>query len=111
MASSQNVVAGIAWFRAEQWQLLRSLAVDADTLEQTHAEWASLAEKTIKDLAREGMVARKVDVDVNELQAWCIAQHRPLDASARAAYAATRLRHATNRPNQAMQRTAGRSAF
>ena len=92
MARSRTVVAGIAWFRPDQWQLLRSLASDADILEQTHAEWESLAEKTIKDLAREGLVARRVDVDVNELQVWCTAQQRPLDASARAAYAVARLR-------------------
>ena len=92
MARSQTVVAGIAWFRSDQWQLLRSLASDADTLEQTHAEWETLAEKTIKDLAREGLLARKVDVDVNDLRVWCIAQQRPLDASARAAYATVRLR-------------------
>ena len=77
MARSQTVVAGIAWFRSDQWQLLRSLASDADILEQTHAEWESLAEKTIRDLAREGLLARKVDVDVNHLRVWCIAQQRP----------------------------------
>ena len=73
-------------------ELLRSLASDADILEQTHAAWESLAEKTIKDLAREGLLARKVDVDVNDLRVWCAAQQRPLDASARAAYATVRLR-------------------
>jgi hypothetical protein len=92
MARSQTVVAGIAWFRSDQWQLLRSLAFDADILEQTHAAWESLDEKTIKDLARTGLVARKVDVDVNDLRVWCTAQQRPLDASARAAYATVRLR-------------------
>jgi hypothetical protein len=86
------VVAGIAWFRANQWQLLRSLATDAEDLEETHEEWVKIAEKTIDDLARRGVLAQKVDVDVNELQAWCSAQNRPLDSSARAAYAAAHLR-------------------
>lgn len=92
MARAQTVVAGIAWFRSDQWELLRSVASDPDILEQTHAEWESVAEETIRDLAREGLLARKVDVDVNDLRAWCIAQQRPLDAAARAAYAAARLR-------------------
>src|SRR6266567_5256539 len=82
---------GIAWFRLDQWQLLRSVASDADILEQTHTEWESLAEQTIRDLARQGVHARKVDVDINELQAWCNSQQRPLDASARAVYAASQL--------------------
>ena len=92
MARKPEVVAGIAWFRANQWQLLRSLATDAEDLEETHKEWVKIAEKTIEDLARQGVFAQKVDVDVNELQAWCSAQNRPLDSSARAAYAAAHLR-------------------
>jgi hypothetical protein len=34
-------------------------------------------------------------VDVERLQAWCKAQQRPLDASARTAYATERLRDGT----------------
>lgn len=92
MARSEKVVVGVAWFRADQWPLLRSLSVDVDILEQTHVEWEIFAERTMKDMAREGLLARKVDVDVNELRAWCIAKQRPLDASARAAFAVERLR-------------------
>ena len=97
MAEPRTVIAGVAWFRPAQWQLLRSLAVDADTLEQTHKEWESLARKMVADLAREGVVARKVDVDVHALHAWCTTQNRPLDASARAAYAAAHLRDESER--------------
>ena len=92
MARRPEVLAGIAWFRVDQWQLLRSLATDADELEETYEEWVMIAEKTIENLAREGVLARKIDVDVNELQTWCSAQQRLLDSSARAAYAAERLR-------------------
>jgi hypothetical protein len=92
MSSSREVVLGIAWFRPDQWELLRSLSADSDVLEPTHAEWEKLARRTVKDLARQGILARKVDVDVQRLQAWCKAQDRPLDASARAAYATERLR-------------------
>jgi hypothetical protein len=92
MAHKPEVVAGVAWFRANQWQLLRSLATDADNLEETHEEWVKIAEKTIEDLERQGVRTQKVDVDVTDLQAWCSAQKRPLDSSARAAYAAAHLR-------------------
>ena len=94
MSSSPEVVVGIAWFRPDQWELLRSLAADPDVLEPTHDEWEKLAKETIKDFAREGILARKV-VDVHHLKAWCIAQHRALDASARAVYATERLRDGT----------------
>jgi hypothetical protein len=98
MAHKPEVVAGIAWFRASQWQLLRSLATDADDLEETHDEWVSISEKTIEDLTRHGVLTQKVDVDVNELRAWCSAQKRPLDSSARAAYAAAHLRELHESP-------------
>ena len=95
MTPPEELVLGIAWFRPDQWELLRSLASDADVLEATHAEWEKLAKKTIKDLARQGILARKVDIDVNRLQAWCVTEQRPLDASARAVYATERLRDGT----------------
>jgi hypothetical protein len=95
MSSSPEVVLGIAWFRPDQWDLLRSVSADPDVLEPTYDEWEKLARRTIHDLAREGILARKVDVDVERLQDWCKAQQRPLDASARAAYATQRLRDGT----------------
>ena len=95
MDAPREVVVGIAWFRPDQWELLRSVSVDADVLEQTHAEWEKLARQTIKDLARQGILARRVDVDVQRLQAWCAEHQRPLDASARASYATERLRYGT----------------
>ena len=95
MSSSPDVVLGIAWFRPEQWDLLRSVSADPDVLEATYGEWEKLARRSIQDLARQGILARKVDVDVERLQAWCKAQQRPLDGSARAAYATERLRDGT----------------
>jgi hypothetical protein len=95
MTTPREVVLGIAWFRPDQWELLRSLSTDADILEPTHAQWEKFARETVRDLARQGMLARKVDVDVEQLRAWCVAQQRPLDASARAAYAAARLEEGT----------------
>ena len=97
MFRDRKIIAGIAWFRSDQWQLLRSLATDPEVLERTYAEWEAIAEKGIRDLAQQGIIARKVDVDVAELQAWCISQQRPLDGAARAAYAVTRMQNADKR--------------
>ena len=96
IARKPEIVAGIAWFRADQWQLLRSLSIDANELEKTYEEWVAIAEKAIEDLARQGVFARKVDVDVNDLQVWCSARKQPLDSSARAQYAAAHLPDSQN---------------
>ena len=93
MDGSQEVFVGIAWFRPEQWELLREVAADPDILEATHGEWEKLARQAINDFAKLGILARRVDVDVQRLQAWCADHQRPLDASARAAYATERLRY------------------
>ena len=53
MSRKPEIVAGIAWFRADQWQLLRSLSADVDELEETYEEWVAIAEKAIEDLARQ----------------------------------------------------------
>jgi hypothetical protein len=92
MPGRHKVIAAIAWFRADQWQLLRSLSVDVDKLEQTHEEWVRFAEKCIEDLEKTGAIVRKVDVDVNELNDWCIARKRALDGAARAQFAVESLR-------------------
>lgn len=52
-------VVGIAWYRPQQWQRLREVAVDIDMIEQTHAEWLAVATKTLNDLRREGYGASR----------------------------------------------------
>ena len=105
MSSSPEVVLGIAWFRPDQWDLLRSVSADPDVLEPTHGEWEKLARRTIQDLARQGILARKVDVDVERLQAWCKAQQRPLHRQEQLMLQSV-FEMAPNSPNQTMQRTA-----
>jgi hypothetical protein len=80
-------IAAVAWFRADQWELLRSLAADPEKLEETHAAWEAIATKAMQDLTRRGLILRKVPMDVMNLLEWCRAQQRPLDGAARAAYA------------------------
>jgi integrase len=42
--------------------------------------------KTIEDLRQRGIVVRKIDVDVQELGAWCQSHDRVMDGDARATY-------------------------
>ncbi len=82
-----RMVAGYAWYRAEQWERLREVAVDRDGLGETYEEWAANAERAIREMRRAGIYAEKVEVDVEELLAWCRAQNRDVDGGARAQYA------------------------
>jgi len=83
---------GVAWYPESEWQTLRSVAADPETLEPTYGEWLAVFEKGLRDLAAAGVQPERVEVRVADLRAWCEAQHRKLDGAARAAFAAEALR-------------------
>ena len=87
-----NIPIGVAWYRPDQWDLLKALSTDSDQLEHTYGEWLRGATKALRMLIQEGADAWKVDVDVRELAAWCEREHVPLDGSARATFTANQLR-------------------
>jgi len=79
-------VTGIAWYKREQWALLKSIAPDADELEDTFDEWLKHADRSFKDIQETGIDLVKVDVDVVELIAWCTAEGRSADGAARTSF-------------------------
>jgi hypothetical protein len=87
-----NPITGLAWYRREQWPLLREEAADSEVLEETYEDWLSIAQKAVLDLAREGVRAERVEIDVEELLAWCRANNRPLNGKARAEFTTRQLR-------------------
>jgi hypothetical protein len=88
-----ETVTGVAWYRREQWPLLRKKAADPEILEKTYEEWVGMAQKAVLDLAREGVRTERVDIDVEELITWCRSVNRPLDSNARAEFTSRKLRH------------------
>jgi hypothetical protein len=87
-----KVVTGCAWYRAEQWERLREISADRDKLEQTFGEWVTNAEESLQEMRKAGVYAEKVEIDVEELLAWCRAQDREVNGGARSQYAAEMLR-------------------
>ena len=76
----------IAWYRATQWSLLKSVVADPDVIEDTYLEWLEVAEARVAELEELGLEANKVDVDVEEMVAWCKTRDMPLDGRARAQF-------------------------
>ena len=89
-----NSVTGVAWYRREDWSLLREIASDRTKLDDSYEAWLAGAQKTLLDLAVAGVAARRVSVDVEALVRWCRAEGRPVDSAARAAFVADQLRRA-----------------
>jgi hypothetical protein len=87
-----NMIVGIAWFRPEQYELLLALAADSDSMANTYEEWLAGVTKTMDDLNQRGIIARRVDVEVRALVAWCQQRGIPLDGTARSTYAAEKVK-------------------
>ena len=87
MHDKNRVVAGIAWYRPEQWTLMLSLIPDPQVFPHTYEEWLARASATFRELSKQGVVVQKVDVDLKALLAWAAEQGRVPDGAVRAEYA------------------------
>jgi hypothetical protein len=80
------MVVGIAWYDATQWAKLKEVAVDPDQLDETHEAWQRTAERTLQQLSAEGLVIRRIPINVDALVQWCRANQKVIDGKARAEY-------------------------
>jgi hypothetical protein len=87
MNSPENIEVALAWYRREQWALLRAESADADKLEKTYDEWLAFASEELRKLAARGIRVCKIDVEVGALMQWCESEGRAVDGEARAEYA------------------------
>ena len=94
---SEGLALGLAWYKPEQWGRLLEIAADAEELEKTYAEWLAIANKALRDLEAQFVFPEKVEVDVEELLAWCRERKRPVDGAARSEYVAWLLREREQR--------------
>jgi hypothetical protein len=92
MSEYQKIAIGIAWYRPEQWSMLRALSSDPEVLERTHAEWLAGVAKTMEALRQQGISVKKIDIDVQELSAWCQSRDRVMDGDARATYVTEKMK-------------------
>jgi hypothetical protein len=81
-------VVGIGWYDPVQWSKLKQIAADAAALDDTHEDWQRNAERTERELSRQGLMIRRVAIDVDALVAWCRARGKPVNGAARAEYTA-----------------------
>ena len=91
LGGSEEAVVAVAWYKPSQWQRLEEIAPDVKEVWESYEQWHAAATRRVTELRRAGQRAQKVNVDVEELLAWCQKQCRAVDAAARAEYAATRL--------------------
>jgi len=76
----------VAWDTPEQWKRLKSLAADADALDDTHQAWLKNASGHVRRLKQQGFEVVKVPIDVEEWVAWCQKNGKALDGAARSEF-------------------------
>jgi len=95
MANSKResrMITGVAWYRPEQWERLREVSEDVENLEETYQAWLQTAERMIRDGIPANVHVEKVDIDVEEVLAWCNARGLAMNAEARSQYVSEQLR-------------------
>jgi hypothetical protein len=87
-----RIVTGVAWYRPEQWQRLREVSEDVENLEETYDAWLQTAERMIRDGIPTDVVVEKIEVDVEEVLAWCNVMGLPMNTASRARFVSERVR-------------------
>jgi hypothetical protein len=90
--NESRIVTGVAWYRPEQWQRLREVAEDVDNLEESYEAWLQTAERLIREDIPSNLTVEKVDVEVEDLLAWCNARGLAVNAKTRSQYVSETLR-------------------
>ncbi len=79
-------VVGVCWYRQDQYERFLESAKDREALEGTWAEWQITAERIIRQYRSMGLDVRKVEIDLDDLLAYCMVEGKPNTAETRAAY-------------------------
>jgi hypothetical protein len=79
---------GVPWFTREQYEKLFKVTVDRATMLPNFDEFERIAGQRFDQHKARGLPVEKVPIDVDEFVAWCQAEGRPIDAHARAEFAA-----------------------
>ncbi len=80
-------VAGMVWYRLENYEDCMAVMADRHLLPKTFASWRMQAEQAEKKFRREGWTTTRVYIEAAEFVAWCKARGLNVDAAARTEFA------------------------
>ena len=87
-----ETVVGVAWYDQQRWTRMRLICFDPDTMDDSYDEWRAAAENSMAHLAKAGIRAQRVEIDVDAFLRWCRLHGRKTDKASRAEFTATCLR-------------------
>ncbi len=86
------MVTGVAWYKPEQYTRVRELSTDKDAMFESYEEWRVNAEDVCLKLLGEGVVIKKVEVDLDDMLAWCRLHGKDFNGAARSEYVSHKLK-------------------
>ena len=99
MKKDADLNIGVCWYKEEQWERLKEIVADPESIEDTYQQWRKNAEKALSQLkaAATGVNVKKVSVDTEEMLLWANEHGRTIDGEARSEYALYLLQHREKR--------------
>jgi hypothetical protein len=79
---------GLVWYKRKEYETLRRLFTDGDSLPALYDDWLKSAERVLRVLRNDGHAFRKVYIDPNTFPQWCAARGLEPDAKARSRFGA-----------------------
>jgi hypothetical protein len=84
--AQQRIVVGITWYTSETFSRMKTVAADADGLDDTFEDWRKNVKRLVQQLEKEGHQVVKVPIDIDEWVAWCHANDQPLNGESRSSF-------------------------
>jgi hypothetical protein len=82
-SAMQVSAAGIAWYRSQDYDRLKTMFPDGWKLPDTFEEWLEIAQILYDKLTADGHLVVKAYIDPNTFPEWCRAKGMEMDADAR----------------------------
>jgi hypothetical protein len=92
MHNDSKKVIGIAWYRKEQWILLRKTIENPNDIENTYEEWLDNAMELKGTIEASGLTIEEVDIDIPDVITWCKKNNKPINSKSISEYAAYKLK-------------------
>jgi hypothetical protein len=93
VSEKSGFVIGYAWYSPEDYDAIRALMVDGDSMPVTYAEWENVLVEVELQTAKKGHRALRVPLKSMEFAEWCESNNLVPDAKSRNAYASDIARH------------------
>ena len=80
MKSNSEKVIGIAWYKKEQWFILRQVIENPNDIENTYEEWLNNAINLKKTLIDSGLTVEEVEIDIQDVISWCKKDNKTINS-------------------------------